>query len=161
MHGQLSIVYPSDLTNKMKCSFFRAVIVSILLYECTTWTETKRIEKKIDGHYTRMLRVILNKSWRQHHTKQQLYGHVPPITKTIQIRRTRHAGHRWRSRDKLIRDVLLWTPSHGQAKDDQPESTYSSSVLIRDVALKTGRKQSMRGRGGERESQGYPCWWWW
>ena len=55
--------------------------------------QTKRIEKKLDGNYTRMLRAILNKSLRQHPTKQQLYGHLPPITKTVKIKRTRHAGH--------------------------------------------------------------------
>ena len=33
---------------------------------CTTWTLTKRLKKKIDGNYTRMLRAILNKSLRQH-----------------------------------------------------------------------------------------------
>ena len=47
-----------------------------------------------------------------------------PITKTIQVRRTRHAGHCWRSRDELIRDVLLWTPTHGQAKAGRPSRTY-------------------------------------
>ena len=41
---------------------------------------------KLDGNYTRMLREILNKSWRQHPTKQQLYGHQLSITKTIQVR---------------------------------------------------------------------------
>ena len=45
------------------------------------------------GNYTRMLRAILNKSWRQHPTRHQLYDHLPPITKTIQVRRTRHTGH--------------------------------------------------------------------
>ena len=71
-----------------------------------------------------MLRAILNKSWRQHPTKNQLYGHLPLITKTIQVRRTRHAGHCWRSRDELISDVLLWTPSYGQAKAGRPARTY-------------------------------------
>ena len=108
----------------MKCSFFQAAIVSILLYGFTTWTLTKRLEKKLDGNYRRILRAILNRSWGQHPTKQQLYGHKPPITKTIQIRRTGHAGHCWRSRDELIRDVLLWTPSHGQAKAGRPARTY-------------------------------------
>ena len=74
--------------------------------------------------YTRMLRAILNKSWRQHPTKHQLYGHLPPITKTIQVRRTRHAGHCWRSRDELISDVLLWIPTHGRAKAGRPARTY-------------------------------------
>ena len=71
-----------------------------------------------------MLRAILNKSWRQHPTMHQLYGHLPPITKTIQARRTRHAGHCWRSKDELIRDVLLWTPTYGQAKAGRPARTY-------------------------------------
>ena len=109
---------------KMKRSSFQAAVVSILLYECTTWTLTKSMEKKLDGNYTRMLRAILNKSCRQHPTKQQLYGHLPHITKAIQVRRTRHAGHCWRSRDELISDVLQWTPSHGRAKAGRPAWTY-------------------------------------
>ena len=137
----------------MKRSFFQAAVVSILLYGCTTWTLTKRREKKLDGNYTRMLRAILNKSWRQHSTKHQLYGHLPPITKTIQVRRTRHAGHWWRSRDELISDVLLWTPHMAEQKrDDQLEPTYSSSVSIRDVAPRTCQKRWTMGRCGERES---------
>ena len=66
----------------MKRSFFQASVVSILLYGCTTWTLTKQLEKKLNGNYTRILRAILNKSWRQHHTRHQLYSHLPPITKT-------------------------------------------------------------------------------
>ena len=37
---------------------------------------------------------------------------------------TRHAGHCWRSKDELIRDVLLWTPAYGQAKAGRPARTY-------------------------------------
>ena len=48
----------SDLTDKMKRSFFKAAVVSILLYGCTTWTLTKRKEKKYDANYKRMLRAI-------------------------------------------------------------------------------------------------------
>ena len=80
---KLSIIWKSDLIDKMKRTFFQAAVVSILLYRCNTSTLTKRLEKKLDGNYTRMLRAILNKSWRQHPTKHQLYGHLPPITKTI------------------------------------------------------------------------------
>ena len=107
-----------------KAVFFQAVIVSILLYGCTTWTQTKCNEKKFDGNYTRILWATLIKSWRQHPTKQQLYGHLPLITKTNKVRRTRHAGHCWRCRDGLIRDVLLWTLSHGRAKAGRPARTY-------------------------------------
>ena len=101
-----------------------SAVVSILLYGCTTWTLTKRLEKKLDGNYTRMLRAILNKSWQQHPTRHQLYGHLPPITKTIQARRTRHAGHCWRSKDEIVSDLLLWTHEYGQLKAGRPARTY-------------------------------------
>ena len=114
--NRLTVIQKPDLTDKIKGSFFQAAIVSILLYGCTTWTLTKRLEKKLDGNYTRMLRAILNRFWRQQPTKQQLYCHLPSIAKSIQIRRTRHAGHCWGSKDELISDVLQWTPSHGRAK---------------------------------------------
>ena len=58
--NRLSIIWKSHLTNKMKRSFFQAAVTSILLYGCTTWTLTKRLEKKLDGNYTRMLCAILN-----------------------------------------------------------------------------------------------------
>ena len=109
---KLSIIWKSDLTDKMKRRFFQAAVVSILLYGCTSWMLTKQLEKKLDGNYTRMLLAILNKSWRQHPTRHQLYGHLLSIMKTIQVRRTRPAGHCWRSRDKLISDILLWTPTY-------------------------------------------------
>ena len=128
----------------MKRSFFQAAVVSILLYRCTTWTLTKRLKKKLDGNYTRMLRAILNKSWRQHPTRHQLYGHLAPITKTIQVRRTRHAGHCWRSKGELISDILQWTPAYGRAK--------ASYVRIRDVDLKTCQRRWMIGRSGESGS---------
>ena len=152
---KLSIIWKSDLTDKMKHSFFQAAIVSILLYGCTTSTLTKRPEKKLDGNYTRMLRAILNKSWWQHPTKHQLYGHPPPITKTIQVRRTRHAVHCWRSKEELISDVLLWNPTYGRAKAGRPARAYIQQlqdVRIQKVDLKTCQRWLTIGRSGEKAS---------
>ena len=82
---KLSIIWKSDLTDKMKCSFFQAAVVLILLYGCTVWTLTKQLEKKLDGNYTRMLQAILNKSWRQHPTRHQLYGPLPHSWKLFKL----------------------------------------------------------------------------
>ena len=82
---RLSIIWKSDLIDKMKCSFFQAVVVSILLYGCTTWMLTKRLKKKLDGNYTRMLRAILNKSRGQNPTRHQLYDHLPPSRKLSKL----------------------------------------------------------------------------
>ena len=164
--NRLSVTWKSDLTDKMKHSFFPAAIMSILLYGCTTWMLTKRLEKMLECNYIRMLRAILNKSWRQHPTKQQLYGHLPPTRKTIQGRRTRHAGHCWRSRDELISDVLLWTPSHGRAKAGRPARIYIQQ-LCEDTTCSPGdlpEAMNDRERWQERVKDlhaGGTAWWWW
>ena len=149
-NDRLSVIWKSVLTDKMKCSFFQAANKSILLYGCTTWTLTKRMEKKLDGNYTRMLRAILNKSSRQQPTKQQLYRHLPPII-TIIIRRTRNAGHRWRSRDEFISDVLLWTPLHGQAKAGRPARTYIQQLCADTGCSPEDLTKAMDNRKGWRE----------
>ena len=74
--NRLSIIWKSNLTDKIKRSFFQAVVVSILLYGCTIWMLTNHMEKKFDGNYTRMLWAVLKKSWKQHPKKQQLCGHL-------------------------------------------------------------------------------------
>ena len=116
----------------------------------STWTLTKRLENKLNSNYTRKLRAILNKSWWQHPTRHQLYGHLPPITKTIQVRRTRHAGHYWRSRDEHISDVLLWTPTHGRAKAGRPARTYIQQ-LCEDTGYPEDLSEAMNDREKWRE----------
>ena len=151
----------------MKRSFFQAAVVSILLYECTTWTLTKRLEKKLDGNYTRMLQAILNKSRRQHPTKHQLYGHLPPITKTIQVTRARHAGHCWRSRGELISDVLLWTPTYGRAKAGRPARTYIQQLCEdtgcnpEDLPEAMNDREKWRERVRDIRASSTTWWWWW
>ena len=164
---KLSIISKSNLTDKMKRSFFQAAVMSILLYGCTTWTLTKRLEKKLNGNYTRMLRAILNKSWQIHATKHQLYGLLPPITKAIQVRRTRHAEHSWRSRDKLISYVLLWTPTYGRAKAGRPVRTYTQQACEdtgcspEDIPEAMNDREKWRERVRDICASGTTSWWWW
>ena len=44
------------------------------------------LEEKLDGNYTRILYAVLNKYWKQHPTKQQLYGHLLSISQTTEVR---------------------------------------------------------------------------
>ena len=165
-NNRFSVIWKTDLTNKMKRSFFQAAVVSILQYGCTSWTLTKRMEKKLDGNNTRMLCAILNKSWRQHPTKQQLYGHLPPISKTIKIRRTRHVGHYWRRRDELISDVLLSAPLHGRAKAGRPVWTYLQQLCADTGCSPEDLPKAMNDREVWRETvrnirADSVTWWWW
>ena len=128
---------------------------------------TKWLEKKLDGNYTRMLRAMWNKSWWQHPTRHQLYTHLPPIMKTIQVRWTRHAGHCWRSRDEIISDVLLWTPTYDRAKAGRPARTYIQQLCEDTGCSPEDLPEAMNDREKWRErvrdicASGTIWWWWW
>ena len=146
-------IWKSDLSDKIKHNFFQAGVVSIPLYGCTTWILTKYIDKNLDGICTRIFRAILKKSWKQHPIKQQLYGHLPPVWKTIQIKQ-RHVRYNLRSNDELISDVPWWTfHMDAQVWDHQLELIYNSSLRTQDVVWKTCQKQWMIELDGERERE--------
>ena len=81
-------------------------------------TLTKRLEKKLDGNYTRMLRAILNKSWSATFPQDTncTSPQLPPCHRLFdQDGRTRQClDTAWIEAEiELIRDVLLWSsPKH-------------------------------------------------
>ena len=108
-----------------------------------------------------------NKFWRQHPTRHQLYSYLPPITKTIQVRRTRHSGHCWRSKDELISDLLLWTPKYGRTKAGRPARTYIQQLREDTGCSPEDMLEAMNNREKWRERvrdirAGVTTWgWWW
>ena len=121
---KLSSIWKSNLTATLKRNFFRAVVESVLLYGSEAWTLTKKLERKLDGTYTKMLRVVFNISWKLHLTNKKLYGNIPTLFKTIRERRTRFAGHCFRSENEIISGVLMWMPAHGFTKRGRPKRNY-------------------------------------
>ena len=75
----------SDHSDKIKREFFQAVTVSVLLYDWTTCTLTKRLAKKARWKIQKCAECFLEK----------ILGAMPnkttPISQTIQIRRTKIA----------------------------------------------------------------------
>ena len=87
--------------------------------------------------------------------------------KTTQVRRTRHAGHCWRNRDELIRDVLLRTPTHGRAKAGRPARTYIQQ-LCKDTGCcpeylprAMNDREEWRERVRDIRATSATWWWWW
>ena len=97
--------------------------------------------------------------WRPNH----IVLHLPPITKTIQVRRTRHAGHCWRSREEIISDVLLWTTTQDRAKAGR---TYIQQLCEDTGCSPEDLPEAMNDREKWRERVRNICatsttWWWW
>ena len=138
--NRLSVIWKSYLTDKMKRSFFQAAIVSILLYGCTIWTLTKRLEKRLDGNYTRMPGAILP-GGRTLQSSSCTATYLPSwkLSKLDEPDMQDTAGEVGTS----LLEMYSYEPLHmaEQKHGVQFEPTYSSYVRIRCVSLRTCRKR--------------------
>ena len=86
-------IWISQLSDGLKTGLFRATIELVLLYGSTSWTLTQSLDKKLNGAYTKMLRVVKNVTWQKRITNEVLYAGLPRIsTKIIRERRPRFRG---------------------------------------------------------------------
>ena len=97
---------------------------SILLYGAESWTFTKKMEKRLDGNYTRLLRLTQNISWKEHKTNKYVYGELDQISNVVRKRRLRFIGHCWRGEQQTLQQLLLWEPTHGNRGRGRPCKTY-------------------------------------
>ena len=56
-------IYPKRRKHYNFYRLFQATLESILLYGSETWKITKSMSERIDGYYTRMLRMALTINW--------------------------------------------------------------------------------------------------
>ncbi|KAI8519977.1 hypothetical protein Bbelb_032340 [Branchiostoma belcheri] len=132
--NKLKNIWRSNLSRGLKVRLFLSTVEAVLLYGCEAWTFTTKLEKQLDGCYTRLLRTALNIHWSQHVTNRDLYADLPRLSSKIRSRRLRFAGHCHRSREEIVAELVLWTPKHGRRKAGRPAATYID-CLRRDTGL--------------------------
>ena len=61
--------------------------------------------------------------------------------------------HCWRSKDELISDVVLWTPSHGRASLGRPTRTYIQQFCTDTVCSQEDLLEAIDERDERRERE--------
>ena len=118
---RLSVIWKSDLSDKMERIFFQAAVMSILLYGCTTCTLTKRMKKKLDANCAGMLRALLKKNPGSNIPQNRSYtATYRPSLKPSKLDEQGMRGSVRRSKDELIRSIFLWTSSQRWAGVRRP-----------------------------------------
>ena len=131
---KLRSIWSSKLRIPIKIRLFLCTVESVLLYNSETWSLTKQMEKSLDGTYTRMLRMALNISWKQHMTNEELYGKLPKVTSKIAMRRLRLAGHCVRHPEEIASQLVLWEPSRETANRGRKTVDFVD-LIKRDTGL--------------------------
>ena len=122
-------IWKSQLPRAIKVRLFLATVESILLYGAETWTMTKVLTRELDGKYTRILRMALNVSWKEHKTNKDLYQNLPLVSDKIRKRRLRLAGHCMRHKEEIAEKLLLWNPTDGKRSRGRPAITFIDNLL--------------------------------
>ena len=137
-------IWSSQLPNNLKVKIFRATIEPILLYGSETWTLSRKLERRLDGTYTRLLRRAQNLSWKSHSSISQIYGKLPRVSSLVKYRRVQFAGHCLRADAEIISSLLLWRPSYGKSRG---RKLAFPDVITRDTGLSTeDLRTAMRDR---------------
>ena len=131
---QLKTIWKSGMRKDIKIRLFRATVESVLLYGSETWTMSQSLVKRVNGCYSRMLRMALNINWQQKMSNTDVFGTIPMPSVLIANRRMRLAGHIARHDDLLANDLLFWEPQHGHRGRGRPHLTYID-MLKKDTSL--------------------------
>ena len=134
-----------------------------ILFKILFTISIKCIEEKARWNYTWML-------WAGSSSSQNCScSNLPLISKTIQVKQTRHAGYCWRTKDKLPTDILLETPTYRHVSVGQLARTYSHQVdrnrgcslgeLPRAVDDRNRRRERERERERELGKSVSATWW--
>ena len=139
--NKLETIWQSNLPNSLKIQTFRTLIEPVLLYGSETWTLTTRLEKRLDGCFTNLLRRAQNISWRDHATLARIYGEITPLSLRLKQRRLQFAGHCYRAEKEIIPSLLLWRPGgrvHSRKLTYPDMIARDSGLDIRDLGTAMG-----------------------
>ena len=128
----------NHIKEEIKYNLFRACVESTLLYNATTWTMTKTLEKKLDGCYRRLLRYSLGLVWTDRVRNVDLALKYPMEASVfLQERRLRLAGHCFRSKQP-VSQLLFWDHSLEMYDPQQVRNTKGKLVWQRQCSASAG-----------------------
>ena len=133
--NKMDKIWKSNLDRTIRIKIFRVTVEPILLYGSETWTLSAKQHQRLDGCYTRLLRRVLNLSWKKHPTLATLYGNLPPISLLVKRRRIQFAGHCARATDELVSSFVLWrhpSSQHRSRKLTFPDTLSRDTNIAKD-----------------------------
>ena len=125
----MSSIWRSGIDSKLKVSFFRSVVESLLLYGCETWSLTDTFMTKLDSNYTRLLRYVQGIHWSERITNEVVYNGLIKLSATIRKRRLQFAGHCIRAVNQVVSKLVLWEADRPMRLGGGNITTYPKLIL--------------------------------
>ena len=149
-----------NITLSSKIRLMRALVISILLYACESWTLTAEIEKRIQSTEMRCFRRLLGISYKDHITNEevrnrirQVVGPYEDLLTLVKRRKLKWYGHVMRS-SGLAKTFLQGTVQGGRRRGRQRkrwEDNISewTGLRLRDTIRRSENREDWRRVVGE------------
>ena len=97
------------ISKKRKLNLYRALVKSILLYNCGTWGVTKAEENKLDAFHRKQLKRILGIKYPKKISNKNLYRETKekPISETMREARWKLLGHILRRPEEIPANMAM------------------------------------------------------
>ena len=97
------------ISQKRKINLYRALVKSILLYNCGTWGVTKSEEEKMDAFHRKQLRRVMDIKYPTKISNKNLYSKTgeKPISDTMRTARWKLFGHILRRDNKIPANMAM------------------------------------------------------
>ena len=128
--NKMQALWKSNLSATTNIRFFRAAVESILLYGSEGWTLTESLEARLDGCYTRLLMMVQNLNWKDHPTRDTIYGDLPKVSLIVRARRLNFAAHCTRRVNEPVSSLVFWNPTQGTRNQGRPRLTYPKLLSL-------------------------------
>ena len=97
------------ISQKRKINLYRALVKSILMYNCGTWGVTKTEEEKMDAFHRKQLRRVMDIKYPTKISNTKLYSKTgeKPISETMRRSRWKLLGHILRRDNKIPANMAM------------------------------------------------------
>lgn len=116
---------------RTKCSAYRAVVISTLLYGAETWTIYRSQVKKLHAFMMRQLRKIMNIKWQDKITNVEVLERAGlPSMEDLLIRKNlRWTGHLLRMESNRLPKQILYSQLYeGVRKRGRPRLRFKDTI---------------------------------
>ena len=132
--AKLQIIWKDEnIAFRSKIRLMRALVTSIFLYACESWTLNKQLENRIQAFEMRCFRKLLGISYRDRVTNEEIrnkirqaVGPYEELLRTVKKRKLRWFGHIVRS-NGLAKVIMQGTVPGGRGRG-RPRRTWGSDI---------------------------------
>jgi hypothetical protein len=118
------------ISTETKIKIYNVLCISVLLYNCETWSMNNKATHELDTFGTKGYRYILGIKYSDRISNEEIYKRInaKPISEKIHNRQINFLTNSINKPESLIARYITYVPKHGKQKRGRPKTTYNKYI---------------------------------